>query len=91
MWQPTREQAPDSGGVRWEQLEEHWDDVEADLHERFGIDLWAPGVLDRPWPWLISRIVALLTVPMAYVTVPGEKGFVTKAYPTTRIQRALAD
>lgn len=45
----------------WPKLLDHWGHVEADLHEVFGIDLWAPGALDRPWPWLKARVEALLT------------------------------
>lgn len=48
-------------------------------------------MLDRPWPWLASRIAALLTVPPSRVLVPTEGGgYELRAYFTTRIQAALA-
>jgi hypothetical protein len=39
---------------------EHWDLVEADMHERYGIDLSAPGLLtQRSGRWLAVRICGL--------------------------------
>lgn len=82
---------PAASGTRvtWADLERHWDLLEADLHERFAIDLWAPGVLDRPWPWLAARISALLATPPTSVLVATKRGFGSRQIPTTRIQQAL--
>jgi hypothetical protein len=36
--------------------------VEADLHQTYGLDVWDDALMDaRPWSWLRSRIVGLLT------------------------------
>lgn len=38
-----------------------WGAVEADLHEVYGIDLDAPGMLTaRSWRWLRNRVAGLL-------------------------------
>lgn len=41
----------------------HWHVVVADLAQHFGVDLYDPAVLDRPWPGVRTMIAALLTMP----------------------------
>lgn len=44
--------------------------IEADLHERYGIDLDEPGLTRaRRWRWLQVRIAALLAVDSRLATV----------------------
>ncbi|PSK95766.1 hypothetical protein CLV30_12818 [Haloactinopolyspora alba] len=42
--------------------------VEADLHERYGIDVDSPLMEQRTWRWLRSRILALLGTPESRVS-----------------------
>lgn len=47
--------------VAWRDILTHWSLVEADLHERYGLDVDQPGLLKtRTWRWLRVRIVGLL-------------------------------
>ena len=41
----------------------HWRCVVADLAEFFGVDLYDPAVLARPWPGVRTMIHALLDMP----------------------------
>lgn len=41
----------------------HWRCVVADLAQHFGVDLYDPAVLDRPWPGVRTMIFALLDMP----------------------------
>ena len=41
----------------------HWRLVVADLAERFGIDLYDPAVLARPWPGVRTMVFSLLEMP----------------------------
>lgn len=41
----------------------HWRVVVADLAQHFGVDLYDPSVLDRPWPGVRTMIFALLDMP----------------------------
>ena len=41
----------------------HWRVVVADLAQFFGVDLYDPAVLDRPWPGVRTMIFALLDMP----------------------------
>ena len=48
--------------MSWVQILDEWPIVEADLHEHYGIDLDAPGLLDaRSWRWLRTRVLGLLS------------------------------
>jgi hypothetical protein len=48
--------------VKWSQILDEWPLVEADLHEVYGVDIGAPGLLDaRSWRWLRVRILGLLS------------------------------
>ncbi|MFD4880008.1 hypothetical protein ACFWOB_42520 [Streptomyces sp. NPDC058420] len=48
--------------MTWAQLLDEWPLVEADLHEVYGVDVGAPGLLDeRSWRWLRVRIFGLLS------------------------------
>ncbi|OYO16638.1 hypothetical protein CGZ93_17920 [Enemella dayhoffiae] len=51
-------------GYDWQDIFGHWPLVESDLHEFYGVDLGAPGILDnRSWHWLRTRIEGLLSRP----------------------------
>ena len=41
----------------------HWRVVVADMAQHFGIDLYDPVVLDRPWPGVRTMLFALLDMP----------------------------
>jgi hypothetical protein len=48
--------------VKWSQILDEWPLVEADLHEFYGLDVGAPGLLAaRSWRWLRVRILGLLS------------------------------
>ncbi|MEU8950894.1 hypothetical protein [Streptomyces sp. NPDC048489] len=48
--------------MKWSQILDEWPLVEADLHEVYGIDVGAPGLLEsRSWRWLRMRILGLLS------------------------------
>ncbi|MFF4118960.1 hypothetical protein ACFY0P_36705 [Streptomyces sp. NPDC001714] len=48
--------------MTWAQLLDEWPLIEADLHEVYGLDVGAPGLLDnRSWRWLRVRIFGLLS------------------------------
>lgn len=48
--------------MSWAQILDEWPLVEADLHETYGLDIGAPGLLDaRSWRWLRVRILGLLS------------------------------
>ncbi|MFE7017554.1 hypothetical protein ACFVAQ_45045 [Streptomyces sp. NPDC057651] len=48
--------------MKWSQILGEWPLVEADLHEVYGIDVGAPGLLaERSWRWLRVRILGLLS------------------------------
>ncbi|KAA6224056.1 hypothetical protein CP973_00305 [Streptomyces albofaciens JCM 4342] len=48
--------------MTWRRILDEWPLVEADLHEVYGIDLGAPGILRaRSWRWLRLRILGLLS------------------------------
>jgi hypothetical protein len=57
---------PDAGvgdGLTFGDLLTHWSRIEADLHERYGVDLDDEVFRRRTWRWLRLRILALLDVP----------------------------
>ncbi|MFF3353386.1 hypothetical protein ACFYWN_12175 [Streptomyces sp. NPDC002917] len=48
--------------MSWSQILDEWPLVEADLHEFYGVDVGAPGLLAaRSWRWLRVRILGLLS------------------------------
>ncbi|MCX5362874.1 hypothetical protein OG864_29690 [Streptomyces sp. NBC_00124] len=48
--------------MKWSRILDEWPLVEADLHEVYGVDVGAPGLLDeRSWRWLRLRILGLLS------------------------------
>ena len=50
--------------MTWPQLLELWPLVEADLHQVYGLDVGAPGLLRaRSWRWLRVRVLGLLSAP----------------------------
>ena len=65
------------GGVTWSDILECWGLIEADMHERYGIDLDEPGLLEgRTVRWLKVRILGLLGCESRLSTAlaPPEKG-----------------
>ena len=55
--------APQDSGITWRVVLSHWQHIEADVQEHYGIDLAAPGLLDgRSGRWLRVRILGLLDV-----------------------------
>jgi hypothetical protein len=49
--------------LTWARLLGHWLLLEADLHETYGVDVEAPGLLaSRSGRWLRTRILGLLAV-----------------------------
>ncbi|QHF99035.1 hypothetical protein DEH18_33445 [Streptomyces sp. NHF165] len=62
--------------MTWARILTEWPLVEADLHETYGIDLGAPGVLrSRSWRWLRLRILGLMSADsrLARHLAPPEK------------------
>ncbi|MFD8611082.1 hypothetical protein [Streptomyces sp. NPDC059631] len=48
--------------MTWRQILDEWPLIEADLHDQYGIDVEAPGLLQaRSWRWLRVRILGLLS------------------------------
>lgn len=47
-----------------------WDLVEADLHERYGIDCDSGILTQRTWRWLVDRIRGLLRLPPVALIAP---------------------
>jgi len=68
----------------------HWDDVEADLFERFGIDMWNGG-WDMPWNTITARIASLVSAPMGHYVAPTDEGFEVRPIPATRLQSLLME
>jgi hypothetical protein len=53
--------------VTWRQLLEHWARIEADLQERYGIDVADEQLMTtRSWHWLRRRIFGLLQIPLGF-------------------------
>ncbi|MCY1141384.1 hypothetical protein OWR29_25580 [Actinoplanes sp. Pm04-4] len=54
-------QEHEGDGVSWDQILTHWDLLEADLHEKYGIDVDEPGLMQaRSWRWFRTRVAGLL-------------------------------
>ncbi|MEU5330919.1 MULTISPECIES: hypothetical protein [Streptomyces] len=59
--------------MTWPQILAEWPLVEADLHEIYGVDVGAPGLLrSRSWRWLRLRVLGLLSAEsrLARVLLP---------------------
>lgn len=79
--------SPRAAGPTWRDLLEHWQLVEADLHQQYGLDVEDAQLLAaRPWRWLRVRVVQLLSIPPSVVVRPDGKSFTV---PATRIGLAL--
>ncbi|MEV6297856.1 hypothetical protein AB0M02_00450 [Actinoplanes sp. NPDC051861] len=49
--------------MSWVDLLAHWVLIEADLHERYGVDVEDRALMRaRSWRWLQTRILGLLSV-----------------------------
>lgn len=56
--------------ITWAELLVHWPEIEADLHERYGIDVEDRDLMrSRSWRWLQTRIVGLLSLPKSRLTL----------------------
>lgn len=53
--------APNSG-LRWDDVYKHWNMIEADLQEVYGIDIESGVLGTRTYRWLIVRIAGLMSV-----------------------------
>ncbi|GAA2178561.1 hypothetical protein GCM10009785_01620 [Brooklawnia cerclae] len=67
---------------------DHWSLLAADLHELFGIDTGDPVVWERSWPWLRSRVDAVMSTPPNRILVPTEGGYEIRLVWRTRTQHA---
>lgn len=56
-------------GPSWRQILAHWHLIEADLQERYGIDVHDRDLMRaRSWRWLRTRIEGLLQVPPQFLS-----------------------
>lgn len=77
-------------GPSWAWLLQHWSLIEADLHEVFGIDVADDALLAaRTWPWLASRISALLSRPATFVPYKHGDSWRMTVVESTRIALAF--
>src|SRR4051794_33837540 len=60
-YDPHPHSARGEDGHTWSSILEHWQLVEADLHERYGIDVESGILRARSWRWFRTRIVGLLS------------------------------
>ena len=64
-------------GYTWPDIIEYWDLIEADMNERYHVDLSEPGLLERrTGRWLRVRILGLLAVEsrLFAALIPQEVG-----------------
>lgn len=80
--------APGGGGPTLLDALRHWELVEADLHERYGIDCDSGILTARTWRWLAAHIRALFRVPPVVLVLPGDKPAIVEVQQT-RIGHAL--
>lgn len=59
---PKAEAAGQAAGrnIWWSDILPHWDRVVCDMAARYGIDLYDPAVLARPWPGVRTMIFGLI-------------------------------
>lgn len=63
------EDDPDrSDRITWAQILAHWRLIEADLHERYQVDVADQALMQsRTWHWLRIRIMGLLDLPPTWM------------------------
>lgn len=49
-------------GKQWSQILKHWDLIEVDLHQWYGVDVGDGLLVRRSWRWLERRISGLLAI-----------------------------
>lgn len=49
-------------GKQWAQILQHWDLIEVDLHQWYGVDVGDGILVRRTWRWLERRIQGLLAI-----------------------------
>ena len=49
-------------GKQWSQILKHWDLIEVDLHQWYGVDVGDGVLVRRTWRWLERRIQGLLAI-----------------------------
>jgi len=49
-------------GKQWSQILKHWDLIEVDLHQWYGVDIGDGILVRRTWRWLEHRIQGLLAI-----------------------------
>jgi hypothetical protein len=68
----------------------HWSLVEADLHDRYGLDCEDHHLLaSRSWRWFRTRVVQLLSLPPTIVPLHPDTQRPPLVVPATRIGLAL--
>ena len=70
-----------SDGPSWLDVFEHWEHIENDLHQWYGIDV-GDGILERrTYVWLMARVSGLLSVDsrLRRVLYPEDKKKATRA------------
>jgi hypothetical protein len=60
---PVAEDDAPGRSVWWSDIIEHWGEVLCDMSEVYGIDLYDPVVLARPWPGVRTMVLGLLSRP----------------------------
>lgn len=61
-WYEAEGRRVQEGGKQWKEILGHWNHIEADLQEHYGIDVGAGILTQRSWRWLEVRIVGLLAI-----------------------------
>lgn len=56
-------QQPGKSSVHWQDILTHWNAVESDLHDTFGVDVESGILAQRSWRWLNLRILDLINQP----------------------------
>lgn len=61
-WYEAEGRRAPEAGKRWEDILGHWELIEADLHQHYGIDVRDGILARRSWRWLELRITGLLSI-----------------------------
>ena len=61
-WYEAEGRRVQEGGKQWKEILGHWNHIEADLQEHYGIDVGTGILTQRSWRWLEVRIVGLLAI-----------------------------
>jgi|SRR6266498_790167 len=74
-YDPHPQGSAEGDGHTWADIFEHWQLIEDDLQELYGIDVESGILRARSWRWLRVRIVGLLSCEsrLARILTPGPK------------------